>query len=44
MLLSNTKITELLTDANEWLVSRHFTHLKTSDTAQHNTLLLMTIK
>ncbi|MDO2421193.1 Tn3 family transposase (plasmid) [Klebsiella pneumoniae] len=44
MLLPHVKITELLMEVDEWTgFTRHFTHLKTSDTAKDKTLLLTTI-
>ncbi len=44
MLLPHLKITELLMEVDEWTgFTRHFTHLKTSDTAKDKTLLLTTI-
>ena len=43
-LLPHVKITELLMEVDEWTgFTRHFTHLKTSDTAQDKTLLLTTL-
>ena len=44
MLLPHVKITELLMEVDEWTgFTRHFTHLKTGDTAKDKTLLLTTI-
>ena len=44
MLLPHVKITELLLEVDEWTgFTRHFTHLKTGDTAKDKTLLLTTI-
>ncbi|MFH7090912.1 Tn3 family transposase [Klebsiella pneumoniae] len=44
MLLPHVKITELLMELDEWTgFTRHFTHLKTGDTAKDKTLLLTTI-
>ena len=44
MLLPHLKITELLMEVDEWTgFTRHFTHLKTGDTAKDKTLLLTTI-
>ena len=44
MLLPHLKITELLMEVDEWTgFTRHFTHLKTSDTAKDKTLLMTTI-
>jgi TnpA family transposase len=43
-LLPHVKITELLMEVDEWTgFTRHFTHLKTNDTAKEKTLLLTTI-
>lgn len=43
-LLPHVKITELLMEVDEWTgFTRHFTHLKTGDTAKDKTLLLTTI-
>ncbi|MBN8758468.1 Tn3 family transposase [Variovorax sp. SCN45] len=43
-LLPHVKITELLMEVDEWTgFTRHFTHLKTGDTAQDKTLLLTTL-
>jgi len=43
-LLPHVKITELLMEVDEWTgFTRHFTHLKTNDTAKDKTLLLTTI-
>ena len=43
-LLPHIKITELLMEVDEWTgFTRHFTHLKSGDTAQDKTLLLTTI-
>ena len=43
-LLPRVKITELLMEVDEWTgFTRHFTHLKTGDTAQDKALLLTTI-
>uniref|UniRef100_B8HZ41 Transposase Tn3 family protein n=1 Tax=Cyanothece sp. (strain PCC 7425 / ATCC 29141) TaxID=395961 RepID=B8HZ41_CYAP4 len=42
--LPHVKITELLLEVDEWTdFTRHFTHLKTGDTAKDKTLLLTTI-
>jgi TnpA family transposase len=44
MLLPHIKITELLMEVDEWTgFTRHFTHLKTDDTAKDKALLLTTI-
>jgi TnpA family transposase len=44
MLLPHIKITELLLEVDEWTnFTRHFTHLKTGDTAKDKTLLLTTV-
>ena len=44
MLLPHIKITELLLEVDKWTnFTRHFTHLKTGDTAKDKTLLLTTI-
>jgi Tn3 transposase DDE domain len=44
LLLPHVKITELLLEVDAWTdFTRHFTHLKTGDTAQDKTLLLTTI-
>ncbi len=44
MLLPHIKITDLLMEVDEWTdFTRHFTHLKTGDTAKDKTLLLTTI-
>lgn len=44
MLLPHVKITELLLEVDEWTgFTRHFTHLKTGDTAKDKALLLTTI-
>ena len=44
MLLPHLKITELLMEVDEWTgFTRHFTHLKTGDTAKDKTLLMTTI-
>jgi len=44
MTLPHVKITELLLEVNEWTgFTRHFTHLKSGDTAKDKTLLLTTI-
>jgi TnpA family transposase len=44
MLLPHVKITELLMEVDEWTgFTRHFTHLKTGDTAKDKTLLMTTI-
>ena len=44
MLLPHVKITELLMEVDEWTgFTRHFTHLKTGDTAKDKILLLTTI-
>jgi len=44
MLLPRVKITEILMEVDEWTgFTRHFTHLKTGDTAKDKTLLLTTI-
>lgn len=43
-LLPHVKITELLMEVDEWTgFTRHFTHLKTGDTAQDKALLLTTV-
>src|SRR5258708_9729378 len=43
-LFRSLKITELLMEADEWTgFTRHFTHLKTGDTAKDKTLLMTTI-
>ena len=44
MILPHLKITELLMEVDEWTdFTRHFTHLKTGDTAKDKTLLMTTI-
>ena len=44
MLLPRVKITDMLMKVDEWTgFTRHFTHLKTGDTAKDKTLLLTTI-
>ena len=44
MLLPHLKITELLMEVDEWTgFTRHFTHLKTGDSAKDKTLLMTTI-
>ena len=44
MLLPRVKITELLMEVDEWTnFTKHFTHLKTGETAKDKTLLLTTI-
>jgi len=44
MLLPHVKITELLLEVDKWSdFTRHFTHLKTGDTAKDKTLLLTTL-
>ncbi|MEQ2017917.1 Tn3 family transposase [Photorhabdus bodei] len=44
MILPHLKITELLMEVDAWTgFTRHFTHLKTSDTAKDKTLLMTTI-
>ena len=44
LLLPHVNITELLMEVDEWTgFTRHFTHLKTGDTAKDKTLLLTTI-
>ena len=44
MLLPHVKITELLMEVDEWTgFTRHFTHLKSGNTAKDKTLLLTTI-
>jgi len=44
MLLPHLKITELLMEVDEWTgFTRHFTHLKTGDTAKDKTLLMTTV-
>jgi hypothetical protein len=41
MILPHLKITELLMEVDEWTdFTRHFTHLKTGDTAKDKTLLM----
>ena len=43
-MLPHVKITELLLEVDDWTCfTRHFTHLKTGDTAKDKTLLLTTI-
>ncbi|MBA2658069.1 MAG: Tn3 family transposase [Nitrosospira sp.] len=44
MILPHLKITELLMEVDEWTgFTRHFTHLKTGETAKDKTLLMTTI-
>ena len=44
MLLPHVKITEMMMEVDEWTgFTRHFTHLKSGDTAKDKTLLLTTI-
>ena len=44
MLLPHVKITEIMMEVDEWTgFTRHFTHLKSGDTAKDKTLLLTTI-
>ena len=44
MLLPHVKVTELLMEVDEWTgFTRHFTHLKTGETAKDKTLLLTAI-
>lgn len=44
MLLPHIKITELLMEVDDWTdFTRHFTHIKSGDTAKDKTLLLTTI-
>ena len=44
MLLPHLKITELLMEVDQWTgFTRHFTHLKTGDTAKDKTLLMTTV-
>jgi len=44
MLLPHLKITELLMEVDEWTgFTRHFTHMKTGDTAKDKTLLMTTV-
>lgn len=44
MLLPHVKITEMMMEVGEWTgFTRHFTHLKSGDTAKDKTLLLTTI-
>ncbi len=44
MMLPHVKITEMLTEVDEWTnFTRHFMHLKSGDAAKDKTLLLTTI-